>query len=272
MPGTGRQTVVAGTDDSPNGELYLYVGEKRAAGNDVERAGLTGGRLYGVRIEGVARESDSTTVPDEGTPFSLVEIPGAAGMSMATLQTQSLALGVSQLARPEDSAWDPTHPGRLDLATTATQATTSRLWRLDLRDPADVTAGGTAHVEASTPAALPGELVGRGAWTTCTVNSRGQVLVQEDRGGEAALSGIYQYDAATGGLRRIAEHDPGAVHAGGLAVPDRQRGVLWDHPGPFLGAGEYLLTSQAHAPTGDRETVEHGQLLVLHVPPGKPVR
>jgi secreted PhoX family phosphatase len=273
MPDTGQQTVVAGTDDNNLGELYLYVGEKRATGNDVERAGLTGGRLYGVRIEGVARESDTTTVPDEGAAFSLVEIPGAAEMNtVAALQAESLALGVSQLWRPEDSAWDPTHPGRLYMATTASQVSTSRLWRLDFRDPADVTAGGTARVAVSTPPALPDELVGPRSMDNLTVNDRGQVLVQEDRGPQPALSGIYQYDAATGGLRRIAEHDPDRFTLNGsrfLTESEESSGII---PAPFLGAGEYLLTSQAHYLTGDPETVEGGQLLLLHVPPGKPVR
>jgi hypothetical protein len=239
----------------------------------VERAGLTGGRLFGVRIEGVARESDTTTVPDEGAAFSLVEIPGAAEMTtVAALQAASLARGVSQLARPEDSAWDPTHPGRLYMATTGSQVTTSRLWRLDFRDPADVTAGGSAHVEVSSPTFDAADPVGPRSMDNLTVNSRGQVLVQEDRGPQPALSGIYQYDAATGGLRRIAEHDPARFSAGGsryLTDSEESSGII---PAPFLGSGEYLFTSQAHYRTGDPETVEGGQLLLLHVPPGKPVR
>ena len=35
--------------------------------------------------------------------------------------------------------------------------------------------------------------------------------------------------------------------------------------------GKYLLDVQAHTPSGDPDTVEDGQLLVIHIPPGKPV-
>jgi hypothetical protein len=48
-PNTGEKTVVIGTDDSTPGQVYVYVGEKRGGGNAVERAGLTGGDLWGVR-------------------------------------------------------------------------------------------------------------------------------------------------------------------------------------------------------------------------------
>ncbi len=273
MPDTGRQTVVVGTDDSPRGEIYVYVGEKSGEGNDVERAGLTGGRLFGVRIEGVAEETDATVLPARGAAFSLVEIPGAAAMSTAVLQSTSLALGVSQLARAEDSAWDPSQAGRLYATTTGTQLTTSRLWSLDFNDPADVTAGGVARVEVSSPA-FPG---GPRSMDNLTVNQRGQVLVQEDRGPQPALSGIYQYDPRTGGLLRIAEHDPARFTTDSPGDPD-PRFLTQDEESsgiiraPFLGAGQYLLTSMAHHPTGDPETVEGGQLLLMHVPPGKPVR
>ena len=50
QPGTGARTVVAGLDDSGNGQVYFYVGTKTDAAHPVEAAGLTHGRLYGLRI------------------------------------------------------------------------------------------------------------------------------------------------------------------------------------------------------------------------------
>ncbi|MGN6751069.1 MAG: hypothetical protein ACTHJJ_00780, partial [Intrasporangium sp.] len=91
MPNTGDQTVVVGLDDSGGGQVYVYVGEKKATGNDVERAGLTGGKLYGLAIDGVASETDATTV-GAGTGFRLVEIPGAAGMTGTQLEAKSREL------------------------------------------------------------------------------------------------------------------------------------------------------------------------------------
>ena len=40
---------------------------------------------------------------------------------------------------------------------------------------------------------------------------------------------------------------------------------------PFLGSGTYLIDVQNHASSPDPELVEGGQLLVLRIPPGKPV-
>ena len=42
-PSTGIKTVVMGMDDSPGGQVYMYVGEKRAMGNPAEQAGFMGG-------------------------------------------------------------------------------------------------------------------------------------------------------------------------------------------------------------------------------------
>ena len=55
-PATGRKTVVVETDDTtPTGQVYVYVGEKKATGNPAERAGLTGGTLYGIRSRASGR-------------------------------------------------------------------------------------------------------------------------------------------------------------------------------------------------------------------------
>ena len=61
-PATGLKTVVAVLDDtSPTAQVYLYVGTKTHSGLPVDKAGLTNGTLYGVKITGLAVESDATT-------------------------------------------------------------------------------------------------------------------------------------------------------------------------------------------------------------------
>ena len=56
-PGSGSRTVVAEQDDtSPtsdtdvNGQVYVYAGDKKSSGSPVERAGLSGGSLYGIKV------------------------------------------------------------------------------------------------------------------------------------------------------------------------------------------------------------------------------
>ena len=105
-----------------------------------------------------------------------------------------------------------------------------------------------------------------------TVNDRGQVLLQEDPGGQDYLAGIFQYDPATGAVARIAQHRAELFAPGGAQFITRDEESSGIIPVPFLGAGKYLLTDQVHFKTNDPETVELGQLLLMQVAPGKPVR
>ncbi|HEX5845635.1 MAG TPA: hypothetical protein VFY53_04985 [Rhodoplanes sp.] len=49
-PHTGDKTVVAGTDDATPGQLYFYFGDKQATGSALDKAGLTYGTLYGLKV------------------------------------------------------------------------------------------------------------------------------------------------------------------------------------------------------------------------------
>jgi hypothetical protein len=271
MPDTGAATVVVGTDDQNGGQIYVYIGQKSTTGNDVERAGLVGGRLFGVVIDGVAAESDETALPEGGVPFRLVEIPGVSAMNRNELNRASNELGIFRMARPEDSAWDPGAPGSLYVATTAAFTRISRLWHLTFADPSDLTTGGIAEVAVAGPAhdpAMGDDQAGPRMMDNLTVDRKGRVLIQEDTGGESYLSGIYAYDAATGGLERIAEHDPARFLGGPLPFTDAEEssGII---PLPFLGSHRFLLTSMAHYLTGDAETFQGGQLLLMQMPGGR---
>jgi hypothetical protein len=101
------KTIVALTDDgsittsapaaSNPCEVFIYVGTKQDTGNEIERAGLTNGRFYGVRVVRsgtvVAEESNdfgmgsSTTGFVGHARFELVEIgPGGDVSAMTGLQ------------------------------------------------------------------------------------------------------------------------------------------------------------------------------------------
>ena len=57
--------------------MYVYVGEKKATGNPAERAGLTGGTLYGIKVPGVALEPTNTGIPS-GTAFTAANLGNVA--------------------------------------------------------------------------------------------------------------------------------------------------------------------------------------------------
>jgi hypothetical protein len=271
MPGWKRKTVVAGLDDSGGGQVYFYVGKKQRTGNDVEKAGLTNGAVYGLKIDGVTAESDATTTPAP-VGFSLVEIPGAGSMTGAELQAASDALGVTALARPEDGAWDPQDPENFYFATTASFSGISHLWHLTFSDTSDVLEGGTAEIVAASPAydpALPSAAQeGPRMMDNVTVNSKGQVLVQEDPGGQEYLSGVFRYDPKNGRTERVFQHSASVFSPGspGFVTFDEESSGIF--PVPFLGKNRYLAVTQVHAALEDPELVEGGQLQLLTLPVG----
>ncbi len=250
-PASGDKTVVMGTSDGGAGEVTLYVGDKKTAGNPVEKAGLTGGQHYTISVPGMAVE-DSTTAWTRGSlPFTLSSTGGTS------------------FDRPEDGAWDPNNPNDFYFVTTASMSKHSRLWRLSFNDVTDPTRGGTVTMVFEGPA---DQASGPKMMDNITINNRGQVLIQEDPGNQDYLAGVYQYDIASGAVRRIADHDPQRFLAGGKyfdTVDEESSGII---PAPFLGEGKYLLDVQNHTRSADPELVEKGQLLVLTVPPGQPVR
>ncbi|OKI87583.1 hypothetical protein [Micromonospora sp. CB01531] len=250
-PASGDKTVAMGTSDGGAGEVTLYVGDKKTVGNPVEKAGLTGGKSYTISVPGMAVE-DSTTAWTKGSlPFTLSSTGGTS------------------FDRPEDGAWDPNNPNDFYFATTASMTKHSRLWRLSFDDVTDPAKGGTLTMVFEGPA---DQASGPKMMDNITINDRGQVLMQEDPGNQGYLAGVYQYDIASGTVRRIIDEDPERFLPGGAyfdTTDEESSGII---PAPFLGAGKYLLDVQNHTKSADPELVEKGQLLVLNVAPGQPVR
>jgi hypothetical protein len=152
------------------------------------------------------------------------------------------------------------------------------LWRLRFADPTDPSQGGTLTLLVSGPVGTPDSPSATGTqsagstgpqmFDNLTVNDRGQVLMQEDVGGQAYLGGIWLYDIASGNLVKVAQHDPDRFApgvSGFLTKDEESSGII---PAPFLGEGWYLVDVQAHFAISG-ELVQGGQLLALHVPPGK---
>src|SRR6266498_522177 len=253
-------TVAMGLDDGDatvGQQVYLYRGTKTGVGNPVQRAGLTNGKLYGVKVLGVPQSEFQTDWQVGGeSRFELADVSQYAGVggttangTVDTLEEDSQARGVTNFQRPEDGAWDPTDPskgGTLKLLVSGPVGTAD--------DPSS-----TGTQSASSP--------GPQMFDNITVNG-GRVVLLEDVGNQAYLGGAWVYDIARGGLAKIAEHDPDRFTPGApgfLTKDEEASGVI---PAPFLGQGWYLLDVQAHYAISG-ELVQGGQLLAMHLPPGK---
>lgn len=272
-PATGAKTVVVGLDDSGNGQVYFYVGEKTDAANPVEAAGLTNGKVYGLKVEigaGQFIETNASNVAAQ-TRFSLVDLGAVGALTGAQLESLSNANLVSGLQRPEDGSWDPTDAARFYFNTTASFTGTSRLWQMTFDDPSDVTKGGTLRIVTQSPAfdatKANVDQAGPRMLDNLAVGAKGHVLAVEDVGGNDYLGGLWQIDPATGKTVRVAEHDANRFLPGspGFLTRDEEASGVIPLKG-ILGEGWYLIDVQAHYGIAG-ELVEGGQLLAIKVPP-----
>jgi hypothetical protein len=259
--GSGNKTVVAGMDDGNGGQVYIYVGTKTNSGTDIDKAGLSGGKLYGVKVVGLPTET-SGGVPAPGTRFELFDHGFVQNTTGVALNASSVANGVTTFLRPEDGAWDPLHPNDFYFATTNAFASPTRLWRLRFDNVQSPETGGIIE------AVLDGTEGGR-MFDNITVDKFGKVTLVEDVGNNAHIGKVWQYDLATDALVAIAHHDSTRFLAGApnfLTQDEEASGVL--DVSEILGPGMFLTDVQAHYTPGSNatEVVEGGQLLAYYNP------
>ncbi|MGH6711801.1 MAG: hypothetical protein ACREEK_22865 [Bradyrhizobium sp.] len=263
---TGNKTVVAMMDDGQNGQVYFYAGDKKATGNAIDQAGLTGGHLFGIHVtefEGTANNAPSNTAPlgvDEKSTFTMVDLGDVSGLTGAQIDAASEAAGVTTFLRPEDGAWDTLNPNRFYFVTTNAFNAPSQLWAVDFIDAKNPSAGGTIKL-------LLNGSEGQQMFDNITVDAQGRVTLCEDVGNNAHLGKVWQYDPATDTLSQLAQHDAGRFLTGGtgfLTQDEEASGVI-DVSHILGNAGEnvYLIDTQAHFAVAG-EQVEGGQLQLIH--------
>jgi hypothetical protein len=105
------------------------------------------------------------------------------------------------------------------------------------------------------------------------INRRGQIFLQEDPGltDPKYLAVIWRYTIASDVLQPVAQLDPERFDGrqGSLTQDEESSGII--DASDILGDGWFLLDVQVPLPpeTVEAELVAGGQLLALHVPPGK---
>jgi len=243
MHPSAQRTVVVALDDVTDGFVYVYVGDKRSSGTLVERAGLTNGTTSVIDVPGVPRENIESGIPS-GSAFVLRSLGNANG---AALRPSSTAIGATRWQRPEDGAWDPSHPRDFYFVTTATLEGRSRLWRLRFDSLDFPGAGGTLDM-------LLDGTEGPQMMDNIAVRASGDIIIQEDPAGSPRPARIWRYDIAASRLDLIAQ----LTSAGG-----ESSGVI--DAADLLGEGWVLLDVQSHT-AAPAEIVEGGQLLAMRLP------
>lgn len=274
------KTIVVGLDDSsastaPVGtpsEVYVYIGMKQGVGNDIERAGLVGGTLYGLRVsvggnvvggENNTNALGTSSYVNNGT-FELVSLGDASTYNGAAQQTLAITNNVTRFQRVEDGAFDtrPGHENDFYFVTTASFSTNSRLWRVRFTDITQPELGGTIT------ALLAGN-EGHKMLDNLTIDPLGRIFCQEDPGNQAHLAKIWMYDTTNDRFLQVVTANPALFTTGlpGFLTADEETsGVIPAFD--VLGEGWYFLNTQAHyGIPADPELVQGGQMLAMYVNP-----
>jgi hypothetical protein len=255
-PAAGAKTVVMGMDDSPGGQVYMYLGEKRSTGNPVELAGLVGGNLYAVKVD--------------GKRFGLVKFGDVSAMTGEDLEKAGQKLGVANFMRPEDGSWDASNPKIFYFATTDKIDGTSQLFQLTFDDIQHPENGGTIQ------AVLNARDIGAQMFDNIVVAGDGSLLVEEDPGDHPHVASIWQFNPKTKKAVKVAAVAPEAFldknsttfltqdeeNSGIIEITDLVQSAPWFEAGKRY----YLGSLQVHAKSKDPELVEDGQLYLLSGP------
>jgi hypothetical protein len=227
---------------------------------------LTNGSLFGVKVTGFPSEPASG-IPS-GTPVEMFELGDVSNTSGAALLTVSTANGVTLFDRPEDGAWNPSDRNELFFVTTASFTRSTRLWSLKFADATNPAAGGTIDLLVDGATTIVDGAMPKMFDNIAATNDGSYVYLQEDPGNQAHLAKIWRYNAATGALELVAQHDPARFVSGSptfLTQDEESSGIM--DAADVIGPGKFLLDVEVHKAHPDPTLVEPGQLLVMTVNP-----
>jgi hypothetical protein len=279
-PFASPQTVVIGINDNDPGQIYVYVGNKQSTGTPLQKAGLLGGNLYGIKVVNGGPNYGNGAVVEENHGaidgrFTLVDVSSAALGTGNQLETASDAAGVSQFARPEDGNWDPTDSRNFYFNVTGNATETARVYRLRF-DDTTWPVGGTIELVVDSASLTGKDGQTARSFDNMTVNSVGEVLTQEDNGSTPYLAKtwkvkpgdplaavqVLQSNSAFFTLGSPTYHTQTEEHTGIIEVTTLLRNASW-----FKAGRRYYLTSMMdHKASPDPEITQGGQLNLVSGP------
>ncbi len=282
-----KKTVLLSTEDTADGELYMYVGNQTVA----DPNGLKDGDLYVMRVkdadyEGkVTSENQPTTATwtkvDKNAVFDANGKPLADGKALSDFVNKGASS--TNFQRLEDIAEDPNKPGSFYFATTGTKKPAGkpsdpdvatpdlaenpygRLYRFSLNpnDPTKDVRDFELLLQGG-----PGKGV---SYDNITVDKNGKVILQEDQtsfGGDVMKNEnrdgrILSYDIKTKEVKFLQEIDEtlrGTLQDEGSGIWESS-GIIEVDPNAAPGQSSYLFNVQAHS-IKDAKYVEGGQIML----------
>ena len=284
------QTAVVLTDDSTPGEVFLYLGTKTNTGNAIQKAGLTNGQLYGIKVNaatgytGAFVYEAATGLNGTFTLAPIFDNTSIAGKTGAQLQTVASA-SATRFARPEDAAWYD-HDSLIFNTTGATVnsvVVSSKLYQLDFNSSTSagiLTTGGTIKVLVDSANLTGTDGLIAQKFDNLTVGNDGLIYLQEDPGNVSYVAKHWVVNPNAGTQAQIEasavqifESDRGRFLSGAADF----RTIDEEHSGIIdittivndgvAGSKWFLVATQNHAAaTGANATelVEGGQFVALN--------
>lgn len=285
----GVKTVTIGNEDGADdkSQVWVYSGTKKTSGNFAERSGLAGGSAYVMRIndangDRVATDTSFRSKYSKGqsAPFTFAAIDTTKSGTAQNTQADQVGTGLS---RVEDGHFDPQNPNVYYFITTQGGPnngvmTSGGLWKMVFNDINNPLAGGTVTLlldNTSLPRYNGTTGPAMNKIDNLVVDSKGNILIQEDPGNNAVISRIFAYRISDGAFAEIARFDANRFTPGGpqfITMDEESSGII--DASDLLGPNTYLFDAQVHSAkeltpgTGKgtvEELVEGGQLLRLTV-------
>ena len=224
-PTKGKTTVLMTNEDgsATDSQQWMYVGTKTKTGTWYEKAGFTNGKSYVVAAAAgaaVANDAEIRTKygKNKPLPISFAEVNTKANGKDQNIEANAKGI---EFARVEDGHFDPKKPNDYYFVTTqsdsdplnkAVAATTPNpatptvsrdggaLWRIRFNDVSKPLSGATLEL------LLDGsESIYMSKPDNISVDSFGNVLIQEDPGNNAHLARIVSYRISDGKVGTIAQ-------------------------------------------------------------------
>lgn len=271
-PFAQKKTINIGLDDSGGGQVYVYIGDKKTEGTEVDKAGLNDGKVFGIRalnlVGAAATETDALAANGR---FELADLGDVSAITGAQLETNSDAANVTGFMRPEDGAFDPNNANVFYFLTTASFTGQSRLYKLTFDDITNPESGGTIEAVLSSSDLPTNSAVGPRMMDNMTISKEGLIYIQEDVGNQPHTGRILEYNPATDTVVEVAAHDVARFGAPGIPATapynqDEESSGIIDVTATLgdTDTKAYLVDVQAHYNIPG-ELVQGGQLAVMYV-------
>ena len=267
VPTGSKVTAVMANEDgsATSSQLMMYVGEKTTTGSWIEKSGLSNGNLFVAQVPNYATDNAirAGLGKNAATPVTFNQINW--NQNGVALNAEAQAKG-SVFSRIEDGEFDPQNPSDYYFVTTESnkdpkatavnpaEPTTSRdggaLWKLHFNDVKNPLAGGmlTMLLDGSEAPYLskPDNLA---------IDGKGNILLQEDPGGNDHVARLIAYRMSDGKLATVAKFKDLYFKPGGaqFITNDEESSGVIDVTKALAKTGDlksyYFLDAQVHVPT-----------------------